>query len=98
MRKFHISILILPFLLFACSGDKEDYQNAAYDLCECMQDKFDLRSKDTLGLEVELKNMYFAKCMLELKSINPYDSMMREAIKSTCPQASDLYEVYSKMK
>lgn len=98
MNKLKICFFALFFLIQSCSADKKAYKTAALEVCDCMKDKFDLRSKDTLGLEVELKNMYFAKCMLNIEEVNPYDSMMREAIKTNCPQASELYDIYSSMK
>lgn len=96
--KFFVFSSLLLIILSSCTQTK-DYDKAAKKLCDCMQKKQSESKKeqpsDTLGINLDLTDLNYSICMLEIITIaDPQSPELLPAIEKQCVDLKAVHQKY----
>ena len=103
MKKNLIAIAALSILIVSCGPSKEDYDNAAKELCDCSSNIEDY--KDLIGLPAEIggmteqsaKETQYGVCIKKVEDNEGVDfksDEMMASIKDKCPDLESVHKEY----
>ena len=98
MIKNFLAIGVVAFTLVSCGGpDKAEFDKAAQTVCDCMADKSVADEEDDLGLDIDMTDLDYALCALDVVlDVDVTDDQMGASIGEICPDLSDTHAEYVK--
>jgi hypothetical protein len=98
MKKGFFTVLAACTVLTSCGPSKDDYNQAADKMCECMQKK-NVENEELKALNIDLTDANYAVCALEMaekNGVNPVSDDFGTAISEKCPDLKEAHANYVK--
>ena len=98
MKKGFFTVLAACVVLTSCGPSKEDYSQAADEMCACMQKK-SVESEELKALNIDMTDANYSVCALEMakkKDVDPVSKDFADAIAEKCPDLKDAHANYVK--
>ena len=98
MKRKTLALAAIALIVASCGAPgKTEYDTAAQKICDCMTEKSNEAAVDTSGLNIDMTDLDFSLCVLDLgNDVNPSDAQMSSSISEKCPDLIKVHEHYVK--